>query len=169
MTSSDAQPRPPSGGWQARSSPTRLMLRWAVPAGLAVAAFGSLVAWLAVDGLAGLSALVGGLLSLGVFGLGIVAVRGLLDVRHPGQIVMSGAFVIFLVQIALTAGVLLLLSRSDRVDLTALGLTFIAVGLAVQAGTVVGALRARVSVDVGGAGAGRPSVSVAPTTKGVDR
>ena len=129
--------------------------------------------------------LLGGLLSVGVFGLGILAIRGLLS--GPGQLVMSGAFVIFLVQIALTAGVLFLLSRSDRVSLTALGLTFIGVGLAVQAGTVVGALRARVSLDVsvgrgdGGTGdaaasssAGTPagatsSVSVAPTTKGVDR
>lgn len=162
-----------------RSSPTRLMLAWAVPAGLAVTGFGALASWLAVDGLAGLSAVVGGLLSVGVFGLGIVAIRGLLDVRRPGQLVMSGAFVVFLVQIALTAGVLLLLSRSDRVSLTALGLTFIGVGLAVQAGTVVGALRARVSVDVGldpgGAGpaatssGAASSVSVAPTMKGDER
>ena len=180
MTFTSARSRGP-GASRHRSSPTRLMLRWAMPAGLAVTVFGALASWLAVDGLAGLSALVGGLLSVGVFGLGILAIRGLLS--GPGQLVMSGAFVVFLVQIALTAGVLFLLSRSDRVSLTALGLTFIAVGLAVQAGSVVGALRARVSLDVdvdvhdAGAGDGAAatssgatsSVSVAPTTKGVDR
>lgn len=165
MTSSSAEPRLSTGS-TTRSSPTRLMLLWAIPAGLTLTVVGALVAWLVVDGMAALSALVGGVLSLGVFGLGIVAIRGLLDVRTPGQIVMSGAFFVFLVQIALTAGVLFLLSRAEQVSLMALGLTFIAVGLAVQVGTVVGALRARVSVDVGGAA---PSVSVTPTTKGGDR
>ncbi|WP_131103735.1 hypothetical protein [Ornithinimicrobium sufpigmenti] len=164
MTSSSAEARSSTGS-TIRSSPTRLMLLWAVPAGLAITVAGALVAWLAVDGMAALSALVGGVLSLGVFGLGIVAIRGLLS--GPGQIVMSGAFFVFLVQIALTGGVLFLLSRSDQVSLMALGLTFIVVGLAVQAGTVVGALRARVSLDVDPGAA--PSVSVAPTTKGVDR
>jgi hypothetical protein len=163
MTSSSAEARLSTGS-TTRSSPTRLMLLWAVPAGLAITVAGALVAWLVVDGMAALSALVGGVLSLGVFGLGIVAIRGLLS--GPGQIVMSGAFFVFLVQIALTAGVLFLLSRSEQVSLMALGLTFIAVGLAVQAGTVVGALRARVSVDVDSAAS---SVSVTPTTKGGDR
>lgn len=179
MTSSSAAaPSRASGAARRRTSPTRLMLRWAIPAGLAVTVFGALASWLAMDGLAGLSALVGGLLSVGVFGLGIVAIRGLLS--GPGQMVMTGAFVVFVVQIALTAGVLFLLSGSDRVSLTALGLTFIAVGLAVQAGTVVGALRARVSLDLGAGAEGptpaattpsdaTPSVSVAPTTKGDDR
>lgn len=178
MTSSSAEARSSTGS-TTRSSPTRLMLLWAVPAGLAITVAGALVAWLVVDGMAALSALVGGVLSIGVFGLGIVAIRGLLS--GPGQIVMSGAFFVFLVQIALTAGVLFLLSRSDQVSLMALGLTFIVVGLAVQAGTVVGALRARVSLDVDPAGGDAttvpgaqssgavPSVSVAPTTKGGDR
>lgn len=147
-----------------RSSPTRLMLRWAVPSGLVLTGVGVLVAWLVQDGAAALSALVGGLLSLAVFGLGIVAIRGLLS--GPGQIVMSGAFFVFLVQIAVTAGVLFLLGRADQVSLMALGVTFIAVGLAVQAGTVMGALRARVSVDPA---AGAASASVAPTRKEVER
>lgn len=163
MTSSSAEARSSTGS-TTRSSPTRLMLLWAVPAGLATTLVGALVAWLAVDGMAALSALVGGVLSLGVFGLGIVAIRGLLS--GPGQIVMSGAFFVFLVQLALTAGVLFLLSRSEQVSLMALGLTFIAVGLSVQVGTVVGALRARVSVDVDSS---TSSVSVTPTTKGADR
>ncbi|QFG67827.1 hypothetical protein [Ornithinimicrobium pratense] len=163
MTSSSAEARSSTGS-TTRSSPTRLMLLWAVPAGLAITLVGALAAWLVVDGMAALSALVGGVLSLGVFGLGIVAIRGLLS--GPGQIVMSGAFFVFLVQLALTAGVLFLLSRSEQVSLMALGLTFIAVGLSVQVGTVVGALRARVSVDVDSS---TSSVSVTPTTKGADR
>lgn len=164
MTSSSAAAHPARPGVSRhRSSPTRLMLRWAVPAGLAVTVFGALASWLAADGLAGLSAVVGGLLSVGVFGLGIVAVRGLLS--GPGRLVMSGAFAVFVVQIAVTAGILLLLRGSDRVNLTALGLTFVAVGLAVQAGTVVGALRARVSLDV----APPASVGTAPVAEGVER
>lgn len=159
MTSTSAQPRPST-----RSSPTRLMLRWAIPSGLGLTVVGAVVAWLVVDGAAALSALVGGLLSVAVFGVGIVAIRGLLS--GPGQIVMSGAFFVFLVQIAVTAGVLFLLSRADQVHLMALGLTFIAVGLAVQAGTVVGALRARVSVDPG---AGSAAAALTPTTKGAGR
>ena len=88
MTSTSAQPRPST-----RSSPTRLMLRWAIPLGLGLTVVGAAVAWLVVDGAAAVSALVGGLLSVAVFGLGIVAIRGLLS--GPGQIVMSGAFFVF--------------------------------------------------------------------------
>lgn len=143
-----------------RQSPTRLMLLWSLPATFAVALVGGAIGY-AVGGPAmAWSALVGGVLGLVIFALGMVAIRGVLS--GPNQIVMAAAFFVLLVQLALTAGVLFLLSGQDWVSMMALALALVAAGLVFQVGAVIGALRARVTVAPGAAPA---SASVAPDHK----
>lgn len=127
-----------------RRSPMAQMAVWSVVPGLTVTVLAALVAWAVTDGGAGLSALLGGLLSVGVFAAGLFAIRGVL--AGPSGLSMAGAFGVLILQLAVTAAVLLLLVQLSWVHLLLLGMVFIAVGLVFQVGALVGYLRSRMLV-----------------------
>lgn len=137
-----------------------MMLWWGSVPALGVSALSGLVGWLVWGVPEGTSVLGGGVLALVVFALGVAAIRGLLS--GPNRAVMAGAFAVLLLQMALIAGLLLLVVRLDQVSLPAFGAGFLMGGLAFQAGSVAAALRARVTVEPEAAGA---SASVAPDQK----
>lgn len=128
-----------------RASPTRMMVLWSVALTLSLAVVAFLVTWLVADGRTASSVLIGAVLSVAVFGIGLVAIRGIL--AGPTQTTMAGAFLLFFFQLGLTAGALVILSRQSWIDMMALGAAFIAAGVVFQAGAVTGALRSRVTVD----------------------
>lgn len=128
-----------------RYSPTRMMVLWSVVLTLAASALAVLVIWLVADGALAGAVLIGAALSTGIFAVGLIAIRGIL--AGPNQTTLVGAFLLLLIQLGITAGALTLLSRQSWADMTALGIAFIAAGIVFQVGAVVGALRARTTVD----------------------
>lgn len=120
----------------ARGSVRRRMLTYALLPGLVVTLVAGVVAWAVRDEWAGLSALVGGALGVGIFVAGLVGITGVL--AGPASASMAGAFALLGLQIVVGFAVLYLLSRVSWVDMLPLGLGFLAAGLAFQVGVVVG-------------------------------
>ncbi|MCK0112327.1 hypothetical protein MWU75_09275 [Ornithinimicrobium sp. F0845] len=126
------QPRPR----RARGSVRRRMVTFALLPGLVVTLLAGVVAWALRDEWAGISALIGGGIGVGIFLAGLVGITGV--VAGPAYATMAGAFALLGLQIVVGFAVLYLLSRVGWIDMLPLGLGFLAAGLAFQIGTVVG-------------------------------
>lgn len=131
-------------------TPLRSMLLGGVVASLPVVVVAPLLAWAAAGGWAAVSALLGGVVSVVIFVLGIVGIRGVL--AGPTTTTMAGAFGVFVLQLAVLAVILWSLAQTTWLQVTALVIVFVVVGLVFQAGLVVGYLRSRseLSVDLPG-------------------
>ena len=105
-----------------------------------------LLAWAAAGEWAGVSALVGAVLSVVVFALGVVGIRGVL--AGPTASTMAGAFAVFVVQMAALAGVIWALGQTTWLVIVPLVVAFVLVGLVFQVGLVVGYLRSRSELDL---------------------
>lgn len=112
-----------------------------------------LLAWAAAGGWAALSALLGALVSVVVFALGVVGIRGVL--AGPTATTMAGAFGVFVVQLALLGAVIWSLGQTTWLQIVPLAVGFLLAGLVFQAGLVVGYLRSRSALDVELPGEGR--------------
>lgn len=105
-----------------------------------------LLAWAAAGEWAGVSALIGAVLSVVVFALGVVGIRGVL--AGPTASTMAGAFAVFVVQMAALAGVIWALGQTTWLVIVPLVVAFVLVGLVFQVGLVVGYLRSRSELDL---------------------
>lgn len=131
-------------------TPLRSMLLGGAVASGPVVAVAPLLAWAAAGGWAAVSALLGGVVSVVIFVLGIIGIRGVL--AGPTTTTMAGAFGVFVLQMAVLAVILWSLAQTTWLQVTALVIVFVVVGLVFQAGLVVGYLRSRseLSVDLPG-------------------
>lgn len=130
----------------AARTPVRSMLRGGVLACLPLVVLVPLLAWAAAGGWAAVSALLGAVLSVVVFALGVVGIRGVL--AGPTTTTMAGAFGVFLVQMAALAAVIWALGQTTWLQVVPLVIAFVLVGLVFQAGLVFGFLRGRAELDV---------------------
>lgn len=112
-----------------------------------------LLAWAAAGGWAAVSALVGAVVSVVVFALGVVGIRGVL--AGPTATTMAGAFAVFVVQLAVLGAVIWSLGQTTWLQIVPLAVGFLVAGLVFQAGLVVGYLRTRAALDVELPGEGR--------------
>lgn len=127
-------------------TPLRSMLLGGLVPAVPVAALAPLLAWAAAGGWAAVSALLGGVVSLAIFVLGVVGIRGVL--MGPTTTTMAGAFGVFVLQMAVLAVVVWSLAQTTWLQVTPLVLAFVVVGLVFQAGLVVGYLRSRSELSV---------------------
>lgn len=127
-----SRPRPR----RAPGSVRRRMVTFALVPGLLVTLVAGVVAWAVRDEWAGISALVGGSLSVALFLAGLLGITGVL--AGPASASMAGAFALLSLQIIAGFAVLYALSRVGWVDMLPLGLGFLAAGLAFQIGVVTG-------------------------------
>lgn len=127
-------------------TPLRSMLQGGLAPGVPVTLIAPLLAWAAAGGGAAVSALLGGLVSLAIFVLGVVGIRGVL--MGPTATTMAGAFGVFVLQMAVLAVVVWSLAQTTWLEVTPLVLVFVVVGLVFQAGLVVGYLRSRSELSV---------------------
>ena len=127
-------------------TPLRSMLLGGLVPGVPVAALAPLLLWAAEGGWAAVSGLLGGVISLAVFVLGVIGIRGVL--AGPTASTMAGAFGVFVLQLALLAAVIWSLGQTTWLEVVPLGIAFILVGLVFLAGLVVGYLRTRAPLDV---------------------
>ncbi|QDO89676.1 hypothetical protein FNH13_16140 [Ornithinimicrobium ciconiae] len=132
-----AQPRPR----RAPGSVRQRMIGFALVPGLLAALVAGVVAWAVRDEWAGISALLGGTIGVGIFLAGLVGITAV--VAGPAYASMAGAFALLGLQIIVGFAVLYLLSRVSWVQMLPLGLGFLAAGLVFQIGTVVGYAGAR--------------------------
>ena len=130
--SRSSRPRAP----RVPGSVRRRMITFSLLPGLVVTLLVGVIAWAVRDELAGLSALIGGSIGVGIFLAGLVGITGV--VAGPAYATMAGAFALLTLQIVVGFAVLYLLSRVDWIDMLPLGLGFLAAGLAFQVGTIVG-------------------------------
>lgn len=114
----------------------RRMVTFGLLPGLVVALLAGVVAWAVRDEWAGISALIGGAIGVGLFLAGLIGITGV--VAGPAYATMAGAFALLGLQIVLGFVVLYLLSRVGWIQMLPLGLGFLAAGLAFQVGTIVG-------------------------------
>lgn len=121
---------------RAAGSVRRRMVTFSLLPGLVVALLAGVVAWAVWDEWAGLSALVGGSLGVGIFLAGLVGITGVL--AGPAAASMAGAFALLGLQIVIGFIALYLLSRIGWVEMLPLGVGFLAAGAAFQLGVVVG-------------------------------
>lgn len=121
---------------RASGSVRQRMIGFALIPGLLAAVLAGVVAWAVRDEWAGISALLGGAIGVGIFLAGLVGIIGV--VAGPAYATMAGAFALLALQIVLGFAVLYLLSRVSWVDMLPLGLGFLAAGMVFQIGTVVG-------------------------------
>ena len=112
-----------------------------------------LLAWAAAGPWAAVSAALGAVISLAVFVLGVIGIRGVL--AGPTASTMAGAFGVFVLQLALLAAVIWSLGQTTWLEVVPLAIAFIVVGLVFQAGLIVGYLRSRSTLDVTLPGEGR--------------
>ena len=134
-------------------TPLRSMLQGGLVPAVPVALLAPLLAWAAAGGWAAVSALLGGVVSVAIFVLGVVGIRGVL--MGPTATTMAGAFGVFLLQMAVLAVVVWSLAQTTWLQVTPLVLAFVVVGLVFQAGLVVGYLRSRSELSVSLPGEGR--------------
>lgn len=121
---------------RAPGSVRRRMVTFSLLPGLVVALLAGVVAWAIWDEWAGLSALIGGSLGVGIFLAGLVGITGVL--AGPAATSMAGALALLGLQIVIGFIALYLLSRVGWVEMLALGVGFLAAGAAFQLGVVVG-------------------------------
>ncbi|WP_151524830.1 hypothetical protein [Serinicoccus kebangsaanensis] len=126
----------------------RTMLVAGLAASLPLVVVVPLLAWAAAGEWAGVSALIGAVLSVVVFALGVLGIRGVLS--GPTASTMAGAFAVFVVQMAALAGVIWALGRTTWLEIVPLVVAFVLLGLVFQAGLVVGYLRSRSELDLAG-------------------
>lgn len=93
-----------------------------------------------------LSALVGGLLALAVFALGVLALRGIMS--GPAPSTMAGAVGVLVLQLVLLATALLLLRGQEWVGMAPLAIAFVVAGVVFLAGLVRASTRLRTGLDV---------------------
>lgn len=105
-----------------------------------------LLAWAAAGFSAAGSALLGGIVSLAIFALGVVGIRGVL--AGPTASTMAGAFGIFVLQMGALAAIIWSLAQTTWLQVVPLAIAFVLVGLCFQAGLVYGYLRSRAEFDV---------------------
>ena len=132
---SDRRPATPRRR-RASGSVRQRMIGFALIPGLLAAVLAGVVAWAVRDEWAGISALLGGAIGVGIFLAGLVGITGV--VAGPAYATMAGAFALLALQIVLGFAVLYLLSRVGWVDMLPLGLGFLSAGMVFQIGTVVG-------------------------------
>lgn len=137
MTSHASSTPKPGVGTSALSQ----MVLWSLPLGLLVALTTGVVAWAVRGEAAALSAVAGGVLGLIVFGLGLVAIRGVLS--GPAALSMAGAFAVLVGQLALTAVSLVVLLQISAIDFPMAAVGFLVAGLVFQVGVILGYLRSR--------------------------
>lgn len=128
--------RSPGPRRRAAGSVRRRMVTFSLLPALVVTLVVGVVAWGVRDEWAGLSALVGGVLGVGIFLAGLIGITGVL--AGPAYASMAGAFALLALQIVVGFAILYLLSRISWVDMLPLGLGFLAAGLAFQVGVVAG-------------------------------
>lgn len=131
---------------RAARTPLRSMLLGGMAPTLPVLALVPLLTWAAAGGWAAVSALLGGVISLAVFVLGVLGIRGVL--AGPTASTMAGAFGVFVLQMAVLAAVIWALAQTTWMQVLPLVVAFIITGLAFQAGLVIGYLRARSELSV---------------------
>lgn len=137
--SSQSSPRPRRR--RAAGSVTRRMAQFAVLPGLLVTLVAGVVAWALRGEWAALSALVGGGLGVGLFLVGLLGITGV--VAGPAAASMAGAFALLACQLVVGFLILYLLSRLAWTDMLALGVSFLAAGMAFQVGSIAGYAGAR--------------------------
>ncbi len=137
----------------AARTPLRSMLVGGLVPALPVLVLLPLLAWAAAGHWAAVSALLGAVISLAVFVLGVVGIRGVL--AGPTATTMAGAFAVFVLQMVVLAAVIWSLGQTTWLQVVPLAIGFIVVGLVFQAGLVVGYLRSRSALDVTLPGEGR--------------
>ncbi|WP_130011893.1 hypothetical protein [Serinicoccus sediminis] len=130
----------------------RTMMLGALAGGVPVAVLVPLLTWAAVGAWGALSALVGSALSLVVFALGVVGIRGVL--AGPTATTMAGAFGVFVLQMAALGAVIWALGQTTWLQIVPLVVAFVLVGLVFQAGLVIGYLRSRSPLDLPSGGGG---------------
>lgn len=138
---------------RAARTPTRSMLLAGLVASTPVVVVAPLLAWAAAGGWAAVSALLGGVVSVVIFVLGVIGIRGVL--AGPTASTMAGAFGVFVLQMAILAVILWSLAQTTWLQVTALVIVFVVVGLVFQAGLIVGYSRSRAGLDVAMPGEGR--------------
>lgn len=134
-------------------TPTRSMLLAGLVASTPVVVVAPLLAWAAAGGWAAVSALLGGVVSVVIFVLGVIGIRGVL--AGPTASTMAGAFGVFVLQMAILAVILWSLAQTTWLQVTALVIVFVVVGLVFQAGLIVGYSRSRSELAVTMPGEGR--------------
>lgn len=120
---------------------SRTMMAGALVAAVPVAVLVPLLTWAAAGGWGAVSAVVGAALSLVVFALGVIGIRGVL--AGPTASTMAGAFGVFVLQMATLGAVIWALAQTTWLQIVPLGLAFVVIGLVFQGGLVVGYLRSR--------------------------
>lgn len=130
----------------AARTPLRSMLTGGLVPTLPLVALVPLLTWASAGSWAAVSALLGAVISLAVFILGVIGIRGVL--AGPTASTMAGAFGVFVLQLALLAAVIWSLGQTTWLQVVPLAIAFIIVGLVFQAGLVVGYLRSRSALDV---------------------
>lgn len=105
-----------------------------------------LLAWAAAGEWAAVSALLGAVLGVVVFALGVVGIRGVF--AGPTALTMMGAFAVFLLQMAALAVVIWALAQTTWLEVIPLAVGFIVLGLVFQTGLVIGYLRSRTPLQV---------------------
>ncbi|GAA5165192.1 hypothetical protein [Ornithinimicrobium tianjinense] len=131
---------------RAERTPLRSMLVGGLVPTLPLLVVVPLLAWAAAGEWAGVSAALGAVISLVVFVLGVVGIRGVL--AGPTATTMAGAFAVFVVQMGVLAAVIWSLGQTTWLEVVPLVIAFVLVGLVFQAGLVVGYLRSRSTLDV---------------------
>lgn len=138
MTAADVTP--------ARRTPTRSMLLGGLLPTLPLLVVVPLLTWAAAGEWAGVSAALGVLLSIVVFALGVVGIRGVL--MGPTGATMAGAFGVFILQMAALAVTIWALGQTSWLEVVPLVIAFVITALVFQAGMVIGFLRSRATLDV---------------------
>lgn len=134
-------------------TPMRSMLLAGLVASAPVVVVAPLLSWAAAGGWAAVSALLGGVVSVVIFVLGVIGIRGVL--AGPTASTMAGAFGVFVLQMAILAVILWSLAQTTWLQVTALVIVFVVVGLVFQAGLIVGYSRSRSELAVTMPGEGR--------------
>ncbi len=137
---------PPTAPTRAALTPTGSMLLGGLAPTVPTAVLVPLLAWAAAGGWAAVSSLLGAVISVAVFVLGVVGIRGVL--AGPTTTTMAGAFGVFVLQMAVLAAVIWSLGQTTWLQVVPLAVAFVIVGLVFQAGLVVGYLRSRPTLDV---------------------
>lgn len=135
-------PTPP----RARGSALRSMLVGGLLPTLPLLALVPLLTWAAAGGWAAVSALLGAVISLVIFVLGVLGIRGVL--AGPTATTMAGAFAVFVLQMGVLAVVIWALAQTTWLQVVPLVIAFVVVGLVFQVGLVVGYARSRSTLDV---------------------
>lgn len=117
------------------------MVRGVLVTGVVGTAGSALVGLLARGGEGGISALLGGALAFVVILVGLVGM-GLVMTGDPGPS-MAGALVVYLGQLILLVGAILVISRQGWLDGAALAAAAIATTILLQVGQITGYVRAR--------------------------